>query len=128
MRESYSTNTVWEKKASYTRAVRVGPHIYLAGTTSVDDSGKIIGKNDIAKQFKNCIVRIERALQHFGANLSNVVRTRVYLTDMKNFEDYAIVHGETFAGINPVNTMVEVSALVHPDMLIEVEVDAYLDE
>ena len=121
----YSTNTQWEKLASYCRALQVGPHIYTAGTTSVDDDGNIVGIGDMAVQFNQCIDRIEKALQHFGATLNNVIRTRVYLTSMEMFGEYAKEHGKRFKGIDPVNTMVEVSALVHPDMLIEVEVDAY---
>lgn len=121
----YSSGTKWENLASYSRAVRVGPHIYTAGTTSVDDSGDIVGVGNMAVQFNQCIDRIESALQHFGATLGDVIRTRVYLTRMDLFEEYAREHGRRFRGIEPVNTMVEVSALVHPDMLVEVEVDAY---
>ncbi len=124
----YSTGTKWEKLASYCRARKVGPHIYTAGTTSVDDDGNVVGVNDMAVQFNRCIDRIETALQYFGASLNDVVRTRVYLTRMDMFEDYAREHGQRFEGIEPVNTMVEVSALVHPDMLVEVEVDAYVSE
>ncbi len=124
----YSTGTKWETLASYCRARKVGPHIYTAGTTSVDDDGNVVGVGDMAAQFNKCLDRIEKALQHFGASLNDVVRTRVYLTRMELFEDYAKEHGRRFKGIEPVNTMVEVSALVHPDMLIEVEVDAYLKQ
>lgn len=127
-RERYSSGTTWEQKASYSRAVRVGPHIYLAGTTAVDEHGRVIGVGDIARQFHTCMDRIEKALGHFGASRRHIVRTRVYLTDMGRFEDYARAHGDRFRGIEPVNTMVEVSALVHPDMLIEVEIDAYVDD
>ena len=121
----YSTNTKWENLASYCRAIQVGPHIYTAGTTSVDDDGNIVGVGNMATQFNQCVDRIEKALQYFGASLNNVVRTRVYLTRMDMFEAYANEHGKRFKGIEPVNTMVGVSALVHPDMLVEVEVDAY---
>ena len=123
--KKYSTGTKWEKLAGYCRALQVGPHIYTAGTTSVDDDGNIVGVGDMAAQFNQCIDRIEKALRHFGADLSHVVRTRVYLTRMDLFQEYAEQHGRRFKDITPVNTMVEVSALVHPDMLIEVEVDAY---
>lgn len=124
----YSTGTQWEKLASYCRARKAGPHIYVAGTTSVDDEGNIVGTGDMAAQFNQCLHRIEMALDHFGAGLEHVVRTRVYLTRMDLFEEYAREHGRLFNGIEPVNTMVEVSALVHPDMLVEVEVDAYLPD
>jgi len=124
--KKYSTGTRWEALASYCRARQVGPHIYVAGTTSVDDDGNIVGLGDMATQFNQCLDRIEKALHFFGADLTNVVRTRVYLTRMALFEEYAREHGRRFKGIEPVNTMVEVSALVHPDMLVEVEVDAYL--
>ena len=123
----YSTGTRWEGLASYCRARKVGPHIYTAGTTSVDDDGDIVGVGNMSTQFNQCIDRIEKALHHFGASLEDVVRTRVYLTRMDLFEDYAKEHGKRFKGIDPVNTMVEVSALVHPDMLVEVEVDAYVE-
>lgn len=126
MRERYSTHTRWEQKAGYVRALKVGPHIYVSGTTSVDDEGNIVGVGDIAAQFRQCIARIGKALESLGGGLEDVVRTRIYLTDMDLFEAYAEAHGEVFRGIDPVNTMVEISRLVHPDMLIEVEVDAYL--
>lgn len=128
IRDRYSTGTRWEQLAGYCRARRVGPHIYTAGTTSVDDDGNIVGVGDMAAQFHQCVDRITKALEYFGAGLEHVVRTRVYLTRMDLFEDYARAHGERFRGIDPVNTMVEVSALVHADMLVEVEVDAYLPE
>lgn len=124
-RRRYSTGTVWEQTAAYSRALQAGPHIYVSGTTAVDESGQVVGLDDVATQFNVCMDRIEQALAHFGATRRDIVRTRVYLTDMARFEDYARAHGERFRGIEPVNTMVEVSALVHPDMLIEVEVDAY---
>lgn len=126
MRQRYSTHTRWEEKAGYVRALKVGPHLYVSGTTSVDDAGNIVGTGDIAAQFHQCIARIDKALEALGGSLRDVVRTRIYLTDMDLFETYAEAHGQVFKGIDPVNTMVEVSALVHPDMLIEVEVDAYL--
>ena len=125
MPTKFSTGTTWEKKAGYCRARRVGPHLYLAGTVAVDEQGQLVGRGDMGAQFHRCIDRIEQALMHFGADLSHVVRTRVYITDMSRFEEYAEAHGTRFRGIDPVNTMVEVSALVDPDMLVEVEVDAY---
>jgi enamine deaminase RidA (YjgF/YER057c/UK114 family) len=126
--DKYYTGTKWEKLASYCRARRVGPHVYVAGTTSVDGEGNIVGVGDMAVQFNCCLDRIEKALNHFGAGLDHVVRSRVYLTDMRLFGEYAREHGRRFKDIDPVNTMVEVSALVHPDMLVEVEVDAYLPD
>ena len=122
----YSTGTKWEKLASYCRARKAGPHIYVAGTTSVDHDGNVVGVGDMAAQFNHCVDRIEKALNHFGAGSEHVVRSRVYLTRMDLFNEYAREHGRRFEDIEPVNTMVEVSALVHPDMLVEVEVDAYL--
>ena len=122
----YSTGTKWEKLASYCRARKAGPHIYVAGTTSVDHDGNVVGVGNMATQFNHCVDRVEKALNHFGAGLEHVVRTRVYLTRMDLFNEYAREHGKRFEDIEPVNTMVEVSALVHPDMLVEVEVDAYL--
>lgn len=121
----YYSGTTWETKASYCRARRVGPHIYVAGTTAVDDTGQVVGIDDMGRQFHVCIDRIEAALAYFDASLSDVVRTVVYLTDMARFDEYARAHGQRFQGIDPVNTMVQVSALVRPEMLIEVEVDAY---
>lgn len=125
-RQRYSTGTVWEQKASYSRALRVGPHMYVSGTTAVGPNGDVAAVGDMAGQFDICMDRIEQALAHFGAERRHIVRTRVYLTDMSRYADYARAHGSRFRGIEPVNTMVEVSALVHPEMLIEVEVDAYL--
>ncbi|MBW0012084.1 RidA family protein [Mycobacterium sp.] len=110
----------FESVVGYARAVRVGPYVAVAGTTGAGPAG------DIAAQTRDALRRIEIALQEAGAALSDVVRTRIFLTDISRWRDVAAVHARVFGGIRPVATMVEVSALIAPDLLVEIEVDAYL--
>jgi enamine deaminase RidA (YjgF/YER057c/UK114 family) len=123
-RENYSSNTPWEPVAGYSRAVRVGEHIFVSGTTATNAAGEIVGVGDITAQTRQAIRNIESALAHYGASLADVVRTRIYITDMRQWEAVLPVHGEFFGSIRPASTLVEVSALVSPDMLIEIEADA----
>jgi enamine deaminase RidA (YjgF/YER057c/UK114 family) len=127
-RKKISTGTKWEKFAGYSRAVSAGNHVFIAGTTAVDENGEIIGKGDIYSQTKYIFQKIELALIKCNSDLEDIVRTRMYVTDIKIWEEAARAHGEIFAEIRPVSTLVEVSSLVDPDLLIEIEADALTDD
>jgi enamine deaminase RidA (YjgF/YER057c/UK114 family) len=119
-----SSGTIWEKKYGYSRAVRIGNLIAVAGTTAVDESGTVMGAGDPGAQARFIYQKIGRALAEAGASLQDVFRVRTFLTDIDRWEDVARVQGEMFAEIRPAATLVEVSALVSPDLLVEIEVDA----
>ena len=119
-RKVVSSGSEFESVVGYSRAVRVGPHVAVAGTTSAGPAG------DIAAQTRDALRRIEVALQQTGAALTDVVRTRIYVTDIGRWGEVAAVHAESFGDIRPAATMVEVSALIAPDLLVEVEADAYV--
>lgn len=127
-RENFSTNTPWEPVAGYSRAVRVGPFIFVAGTTATDDSGQIVGIGDAYSQTIQILRNIERVLQRAGAGLEDVVRTRMFVRDIERWEEIARAHGEVFGAIRPATTMVEVSRLIAPEILLEIEADAVIDE
>lgn len=116
-RRTVSSGSAYEKTVGYSRAVRIGPHIVVAGTTGSGDGA--------AEQTREALRRIDVALQEVGASLSDVVRTRIYVTDISMWEEVAAVHAQVFGQILPVSTMVEVSALIAPDLLVEIEADAY---
>ncbi len=117
----------WESKVGYCRAIKAGKHIYITGTAAVDDEGKIVAPGNAYKQTRRCLEIIDSALKELGATLSHVVRTRMFVTDISRWEEYGQAHQEAFKDHPPATTMVEVKALINPDMLIEVEADAYLD-
>ena len=125
-RQKYSSGAKWERVVGYSRAVRVGDRIYVTGTTATDENGEIVGVDDAYAQTVQVIKNIERALQALGAELENVVRTRMFVTDISRWEEYGQAHGEFFREIMPATTMVEVSKLIDPKMLIEIEADAEL--
>jgi len=125
-RQNISSGAKWEEIVGYSRAVRVGTRIYLTGTTAIDETGEIVGRGDGYKQTVQAIRNIERALKQAGATLENVVRTRMFVTDIARWEEYGRAHREFFGDIRPCATMVEVRALIDPDMLIEIEVEAEL--
>lgn len=125
-RRNISSGTKWEPLVGYSRAVRVGPYIHVAGTTAVDVSGTVIGAGDAFAQTAFILRKIERALDEAGGSMSQVVRTRMFVTDISRFEEIGRAHGEVFRDIRPASTMVEVKALVDPEMLIEIEADAYV--
>jgi enamine deaminase RidA (YjgF/YER057c/UK114 family) len=124
-RINISSGTPWEDKVGYCRAVRIGNIIEISGTTSVDGDS-LIGKDDLYSQTKFIILKIEKALQNAGAELTDVVRTRMYVTDISKWEEAAKAHAEFFIAIKPVTTLVEVSRLIDPDMLIEIEASAVI--
>ena len=123
-REHYSSGAKWEPIVGYSRAVRVGDRIYVTGTTATDENSNIVGVGDAYEQTVQCIRNINRALKALGAGLQNIVRTRMFVTDISRWEEYGRAHGEFFREIMPATTMVEVSRLIDPDMLIEIEADA----
>ena len=123
-RSNYSSGTPWESIAGYSRAVRVGNIIEVAGTTAVDAEGQVVGSGDISKQTDYIFNKIRNALNHAGSKMSDVIRTRMYLTDINDWEAVARVHGDIFSDIKPVSTLVEVSGLIDKELLIEIEVSA----
>ena len=125
-RERYSSGAKWESIVGYSRAVRVGDRIYVTGTTATDANSQVVGVGDAYAQTVQCVKNIQRALEALGAGLENVVRTRMFVTDISRWEEYGRAHGEYFREIMPATTMVEVSKLIDPDMLIEIEADAEL--
>jgi enamine deaminase RidA (YjgF/YER057c/UK114 family) len=125
-RQLYSSETSWEPVVGYSRAVRVDGRIWVSGTTSTGSDGAIVGKGDPYAQAKQAIANIERALAAAGAALADVVRTRIFVTDIAHWQDIGRAHGEAFANIRPATTMVEVARLIDPDLLVEIEADAVI--
>lgn len=125
-RQRYFSGTKWESIVGYSRAVKVNERIYVTGTTATNENGEIVGQNDAYRQTVQTIRNIERALINLGASLENVVRTRMFVTDISRWEEYGRAHGEFFGEIKPCTTMVEVSNLIDAEMLIEIEADAEL--
>ena len=122
-----SSGTKWEPIVGYSRVVKVGKFVYVSGTTATDSQGNVVGIEDAGAQTIQALKNIQRALESVGARLEDVVRTRIYVTDIKRWEEVGKVHGAFFKEIRPNTTMVEVKALVNPEMLVEIEAEAVLD-
>ena len=127
-RQTISSGTKWESVVGYSRAVRVGRFVAVAGTTATDDQGRLVGTGNAYAQTVRAIQNIAAALERAGADLTHVVRTRMYVTDISQWEAIGRAHGEYFKDIRPATSMVEVSRLIDPDMLVEIEADAVLDD
>lgn len=125
-RQNISSGVPWESIVGYSRAVRIGHHIWVAGTTATDENGKAVSKGDVAAQTRYVLKKIEAALVQAGATLGDVVRTRMFILDIALWEAAGRVHGEFFGAVRPASTLVEVSRLIDTDHLIEIEVDAYV--
>ena len=125
-RQLYSSGTSWEPVVGYSRAVKVDGRIWVSGTTSTGSDGAIVGKGDPYAQAKQAIANIERALAAAGAVLADVVRTRIFVTDISHWQDIGRAHREAFADIRPATTMVEVTRLIDQDLLVEIEADAVI--
>lgn len=122
-RQTVTTGTIWEQKYSYSRAIRVGDRILVSGTTATGPTGEVVGPGDPDKQTTYIIDRIEQAIDELGGQLADIVRTRVYVSDLEHWDTVAAVHGRRFAGINPVNTLVE-ARLIGSAYLVEIEAEA----
>lgn len=127
MKQLVSSGTIWEKKYGYSRAVKIGNMVFVAGTTAVNAEGDIVGANDPYRQAAFIYQKIEKALLETGATLNDVVRVRTFVTDISRWEEVAKAQGEVFENIRPAATLVEVTALVNPLLLVEIEVDAVIE-
>lgn len=126
VRKNISSNAPWEDKVGYSRAVKIGNNIFVSGTTATEKNGKIVGENDPYIQMKQCIKNIRNALEKGGAKLDDVVRVRIYVVNIDDWEIISKAFSESFKNIKPAATMVEVNRLISKEILVEIEADAYL--
>ena len=128
MRTNYSSGAKWENIVGYSRAVKINNIIEITGTVAIDDEGKTVGINDAYLQTKYIIQKIEKVLQQAGATLKDVVRTRMFVTDISRWEEYGKAHGEFFGQVKPCTSMIEVKGLIDKEYLIEIEATAIIDQ
>jgi len=126
-RINISSNTIWEENVAYSRAVRIGNIVEVAGTTAVNEKGEVIGVGDPYAQTKFIFEKMEKALQQAGASLNDAIRTRIYVSDINHFEAIGKAHYEAFKNVKPACTMLEISALVNPELLVEIELSAVVN-
>jgi len=126
-RMKVATGTEWEPIVGYSRAIRVGPHVYVSGTTATGPGSRLVGSNAY-DQTRQCLTNIVTALERAGARIEDVVRTRIYVVDIEEWREVGRAHGEVFGDIRPASSMVEVSRLVTPDMLVEIEAEAIVED
>lgn len=125
-RENFSSGSDWEPIIGYSRAVKVGDYLHISGTTASGEDGALVGVGDAYAQTIQCLTNIKAVLERAGGEMEDIVRTRMFVTDMANWQIIGKAHGEFFADIRPATTIVEVSKLIAPDLLVEIEADAYI--